>query len=776
MLNLELLCKDLKRSRSPIRKAGNTLIFQLFTILNHPTPETKQLFTQWTDEFQSIYGDIHLTLSCNRKLDTGALLQEFGITQPAQDDSQDILMLFFSIQTFFSLLLKQIIKHLLGSSNITPDTLINASFTEEHGITNYCDRDCFLWPLFELETGFLPVLEKLEQALIPYYVPQNQASPYRYDLLKQIYHALIPKPLRHALGEFYTPDWLACLTWQTAMELDADCDITALRVLDPTCGSGTFLLETIHAKRKSGCSLPQLLDTVCGTDINPLAVLTAKTNVLLSVFDLFSPGISITLPVYRADILSPPEHIPQFDLILGNPPWINWEYLPESYRLRSQHLWQDYRLFVPQGKGVRFIKEDISVLITYLVTDRFLKSGGTLAFILRQGIFKSAQNGAAFRQFQLPDGQDIQVLRVDDLSGLRIFDHAAGNTALFFARKGLKTIYPVPYFRWEKNLNAPHGAVRPHYTLEQILTHTHPRPQQAMPAQAENPCSLWMTAEREALDAHRAVLGTNHYKARTGIFTGGANGVYWLNIFGREGTLLRAENIVQRAKRKVPQIQTVLEADYLFPLVRGSDLHQWHTSYNAYLLCPHTPQSKMHPVSCRELEETCPNTFSYLSGFRRELDARQGFAGWEKEIQQQSFHAVLKIGEYTFSPYKVVWRYIASRFICAVLEPVNDPWLGTVLPLPNEKIMYISACCREEAYYLCALLSSAPVAQCIQSYMNPTSISAHILSKLKLPDFDPDDPLHLELAHLCMEGHKAENHTPYLEQISHLADRMYLSL
>ena len=78
--------------------------------------------------------------------------------------------------------------------------------------------------------------------------------------------------------------------------------------------------------------------------------------------------------------------------------------------------------------------------------------------------------------------------------------------------------------------------------------------------------------------------------------------------------------------------------------------------------------------------------------------------------------------------------------------------------------------------YLCALLSSAPVTQCIQSYMNPTSISAHVLSKLKLPDFDPDDSLHLELARLCMEGHKAENHTPYLEQISHLAARMYLSL
>lgn len=124
MLDLELLCRDLKRSRSPIRKTGNTLILQLFTILNHPTSETKQLFTQWTDEFQSIYGDIHLTLSCNRKLDTSVLLREFGIIQSAQGDSHDVLMLFFSIQTFFSLLLKQITRHLLDSPSIPPDALI----------------------------------------------------------------------------------------------------------------------------------------------------------------------------------------------------------------------------------------------------------------------------------------------------------------------------------------------------------------------------------------------------------------------------------------------------------------------------------------------------------------------------------------------------------------------------------------------------------------------------------------------------------------------------
>ena len=29
------------------------------------------------------------------------------------------------------------------------------------------------------------------------------------DLLKKLYHEVLPRDLRHDLGEYYTPDWLA---------------------------------------------------------------------------------------------------------------------------------------------------------------------------------------------------------------------------------------------------------------------------------------------------------------------------------------------------------------------------------------------------------------------------------------------------------------------------------------------------------------------------------------------------------------------------------------
>ena len=779
MIDLEALCSDLKRSRSPVRRASNQIILQIFHILEHPSPQTRELLSGWLEDFSYYYGDVLSTSSGNRKLDPAALLSSFGLQTDDHEASVSVVeRLFFSIQTYFSLLLKLSLHASLSCSACCEKDLILGKFAEDFGIQNYSAFDCFCWPVFELEGGFSDVLHHTQSAISPYCAP-TAAQPFQThkDCIKQIYHALIPKPLRHALGEFYTPDWLARQTLQEGLQLLDYKNISAIKILDPTCGSGTFLVESIALKRQANASLDEILHSVYGLDINPLAVLTARTNYLLSILDLLRPGMAFSVPVYQADLLqleeTLPVRLPDMDLIAGNPPWINWEYMPEQYRAQSQHLWTDYGLYRSQGKGMRFLKEEISTLITCLVMDRFLKPGGLLAFVLRQGIFKSARNGAGFRRFQLPDGQGICVLQVTDLAKLRVFDHAAGGSALFFAQKGPQTAYPVPYSLWSKKSSAPRGAIRPNMALSEVLAQVDIIPQRAAPAVSGDPTSLWVTAEEQHLDALSPMLGSNPYKARTGLFTGGANGVYWMEILGKEGDLLTIRNVTHHAKRKVPSVQAALEPEHLYPLIRGSNLRQWHFTYDTYILCPHTRQSKLWPVDGDTLQCTAPATYAYLQSFRREQDARQGFAGWEKEIQQQAFHAILKVGDYTFSRYKVAWRYIASRFLCAVIRAVDDPFLGSKLCLPNEKIMYVGTDCEEEAYYLCGVLSSTPVARCVQSYMNPTSISAHVLGKLNIPRFDPGNPLHADIAQVCKQGHTTEDTAPCQEKLDALIRLLY---
>ena len=118
------------------------------------------------------------------------------------------------------------------------------------------------------------------------------------DPLKRLYLELMPPSRRHARGEYYTPDWLADhVLDRLGYQGDA-----RLRVLDPACGSGTFIVQLMRRARSNPRSrrmpprelLGLLTRNIVGFDVNPLAVLTARTNMLLALGDLLQhapPGL-----------------------------------------------------------------------------------------------------------------------------------------------------------------------------------------------------------------------------------------------------------------------------------------------------------------------------------------------------------------------------------------------------------------------------------------------------------------------------------------------------
>jgi type I restriction-modification system DNA methylase subunit len=120
------------------------------------------------------------------------------------------------------------------------------------------------------------------------------------DLLKKLYQLLFPKTVRHDLGEYYTPDWLADLVINE-VGYDGNPDI---RVLDPACGSGTFLVMAINRVREYAEKhmipkhelLPKILNNIVGFDLNPLAVMAARTNYLLALRELLKHGGEMEKP------------------------------------------------------------------------------------------------------------------------------------------------------------------------------------------------------------------------------------------------------------------------------------------------------------------------------------------------------------------------------------------------------------------------------------------------------------------------------------------------
>jgi hypothetical protein len=724
-------------------------------------------FQQWKTDFTAIHG----LLDSQRKLDIGGLCATYQIDCDNQDD---IFKLVFCLETYYTIVLRLLAFKVVFKDTQITTQIFDKDYFLQKGIQNYTCKDYFNWFLA------IPTIEnELNEIEISKYLENSET-----DFIKEIFEAVFPSPVRHAMGEFYTPDWLANFTIQTLTENDELAH--QKNYLDPTCGSGTFIFNVIKQFQKK--SNNQIFKQVFGIDLNPVSVLAAKTNYLIlyaQCFD-FSEKEPLQIPVFYADAIQAKFEnkmifsdfvneyenitIPKVDYLVGNPPWVNWEYLPTDYKLRTAYLWQYYNLFAVKGLEAGFIKEDISVLLTYVALDKYLKDDGKLGFVVKETLFKSIKQGEGFRKFKIfPTNIPVNPYRVDDLTLFKPFKDVVNRTALLFIQKGEAVKYPTSYVVWQP-LNGKR-TFENNFNIKQLCKYIEFVPKKAQPADAKKLNSGWITVETKNLDKTNLILGKSDYLARTGTFTGGANGIFWLNILEKNNDLLVVQNITERAKNKMKTVKTELETEFVFPFLTGNDLEFWQYSYSKYTLCPHTAESKMYPIDLKILGNY-PKTLEYFESFKTELQDRKGFTTFDKHIQLANYYAIQRIGGYTFAPYKVAWRYICKEFRPAVIEYADDKYVGKKNIIPNEKIIFVGLHDRQEAYYLCGLLSSTLYRQTIENYMIGTQITPSIISRLNLPKFDKNNEFHLKISELCQNGHFAENKEVFISEIDVIVENM----
>jgi len=231
---------------------------------------------------------------------------------------------------------------------------------------------------------------------------------------------------------------------------------------------------------------------------------------------------------------------------------VNWESLPDDYRQQTVPLWEHYGLFPHSGmdtilgKG----KKDISMLMTYVAVDRYLRRGGKLGFVLTQSLFKTSGAGQGFRRFLLPDRTSFGPLTVEDMVELKPFEGATNRTAVAVFAKGMPVRYPVSYSYWKKRGEGRGSTIGFDTPYEEVTTQKITYHQwYAEPVDRKEVTTAWITARRKALQALHHVLGSSPYSAHAGSFTGGANGIYWVEkaaARGDEAEVARIEEEVDR--------------------------------------------------------------------------------------------------------------------------------------------------------------------------------------------------------------------------------------
>jgi len=771
-----------------------------------------------------------------------ALAQSYGLSLQGLHPARLLL----AVESYYALLLRLLVRHVAPSV-----TAWGASEEEE---------DPLSW---SLRAGSRPVSELVN------HLAERIASHQRaallapcdrgHDLLQDLYQQVFPRRFRHAAGEYYTPSWLAgemldeagysgpgwdgsCTAVPDDAERARQCNCcpnaaegnrgpAGLRLLDPACGSGAFLILAIRRLRsqcRNGAGgrptitplsrfgrgaggegteqskhevvverpldadglLKHILSNVVGFDRNPLAVLTAKANYLLALSDLL-PGGPIEVPVYCCDsILGRGEpaalRCGRFDCVVGNPPWIAWDNLPAEYREATKPLWQQYGLFSLSASEARHGggKKDLSMLMTYVAADRYLKDSGRLAMVITQTLFQTKGAGDGFRRFRLgAEGAWLQVLRVNDLVAVRPFPGAANWTATILLEKGRPTQYPVPYARW-----------LPDSRREQY---------EASPIDPERPTSPWFLRPQGWKDPKVPLVGPSDYQAHLGANSGGANGVYWVTLVDHDAACATASqkqgppphastacltassgtppcvwihNVAGRGKRSVPSVEHLVEAELLYPLLRWADVARYRAVPRDYWLFVQDAQTRKG-IEENLMRRRCPHAHSYLEQFHEVLAGR---AAYRRYQNRAAFYSMYDVGPYTLAPIKVVWRRMDRRITAAVVEPLDDSVLGPRPVIPQETCVLIAADGADEAHYLCALLNSAVVGFLVASYSvrgGKGFGTPSMLDYIRLRRFDPDNSAHRDLAALSREAHqraaRREDYSDLQRDIDCLADELW---
>jgi SAM-dependent methyltransferase len=854
-----------------------------FALTKNVNERVKVFFEQWSTQFAEVHGAIE-----DKKFNAETLFKSYGFKKEDQKDF-NFLAFFFALDTYYALLMKLLsyqvvgfyaLKEVIGLPLIEWGSLDSSALKDkiaemeeggifrQLGIRNFLEGDLLSWYLNDWNETIEMAIRDMIKRLNNYDPETMEILPDETrDILKKLYQFLVPKEIRHDLGEYYTPDWLAerCLN-QVGYGVK-ESDLLTKRLLDPGCGSGTFLILAIKRAKENARikgidpseTLSLITRNIVGFDLNPLAVISARTNYLLAVADLLKYKKSdITIPVYLCDSINPPSvkkkeglfdeggyylvstsvgsfafpnifvkrgviakvinlledsvkksldqnkfierainelnismddaskkhlettyasllHLEQkgingiwariiknafaplfmgeFDFVVGNPPWVNWSSLPKEYRNNTIPIWQKYGLFEHKGLDARLGKacDDISILMVYVAIDRYLRNKAKLCFVITQTVFKTVGGGEGFRRFQLgPEGIPFNVIQVDDMVDLQPFDAATNRTAVFICQKGEQTKYPVHYALWKKKEK---GSIDIDYSWGEVQEKTLVKYLKAQSINA-SPQGPWITAKPKGLLAIPKVIGKAAYKGRMGAHTGGANGLYWVDVNkAKNQGDVEISNFYDIGKIKYAPVTKVVEKDLVYPLLRGRDTQKWLAKPSLWIVLPQNLSEPNKAYSETILKKGFPKTFEYFELFKKELLERTHYKA-HFEAQGAPYYSIYNVGAYTLSPYKLVWRYIASEMTCAVVGQYDSGIIGPKNVIPDTKLVLVSFDSEDEAHYACSVLNSSPVRFVVDGYGVSTQLAPHILNNVSVPQYNSADSTHRELASCSKECHK----------------------
>ncbi|MGN7190487.1 Eco57I restriction-modification methylase domain-containing protein [Curtobacterium sp. SAFR-003] len=827
----------------------------------------------------------------------------------------------FALQTAYSIVLKCIGMGVLqGVTQFRPSTdlagvaiadrataqrfleaMEDGSEVRDRGVENLLEGDFFSW--YAHHDQFTPAIHRAVQPVLRD-IAEFEALPAFHgdrvaarDLFKDFYMHMIPEKVRHSLGEYYTPSWLADDTIDQALQQIPSSVQDQWRLLDPTCGSGTFLtmgmqkiLDATQGQPPSD-RLTAILRRIVGIDLNPLAVLTARMNYFINIAPLLGERPNFHIPVYLGDASVTPEPkriegvdclsysirtlrqplqvtmprsalrdvarfttvmanvefftkardrdriegallglipeeeqsipiattirdlanqlveleenewngiwpriiadflttgaIGRFDVVVGNPPWIDWKNLPENYRKSLVELCVERDIF--SGDGVTGgINLNVCALIALTAAENWMSPTGALAMLMPDTLlFQQSYEG--FRRLKTgPSGSRIYLAKLTDWQ-------KAGHPF-----KPVQQKFFTYVFTQEKPVDWPGVPVR---ELHKARAMTLPDPstsygfaelpdglfaEQSTWAEPIHAGKSYFSRGSSAPEVHAfaAVAGHSPYRGREGIefYPQELLLFEYLGPGSSAGTARFRNYQSPSSKHRIPAMTRELETSIMRPLVKGPMISRFGIQTPQYYVpFYYEPSfaSGRSPLPLDRLMDDFPQLakllVSYRNVFESQTQYNQRIIG---ETHSTEFYAVARVGAYSHADNYVCFRD-NTKWGASVLSDVPVPWGGSSKPVFQNHAVSISErpdgsfISLNEAHYICAVLNSTVVSNFVLRSSEQRSFKIRV--PVNIPLFDSLDHKHTALAKLSMHAHDSDERSfPAIQQaIDDLVDRLF---
>ena len=467
----------------------------------------------------------------------------------------------------------------------------------------------------------------------------------------------------------------------------------------------------------------------------------------------------------------------EFDVVVGNPPWVDWKSLPSGYRERIKSLCISRKLF----SGDRItggINLNICALISNVVAENWLSSKGILAFLMPEPlVFQQSYEG--FRNFYMSNNKRMYFCKFTNWTKAgHPFKPVTQKFLTFYMRKdkvdykkGVETDWYIK--KSKKNIDGLEELnIKEYFDIER----------KALAVCNDDKNFFSSVDSKTSLGDFQSVGGTSTYIGREGIeFYPQELMVFKLGDLPGTKTCTCLKNMQnKKSKYKLPERSVLLETEYLHPMIKGKDITPFHVECENYIVpFPYEKKNPRVPIKMKRLSSLAPKLAKYYNDNKKLILDQTEYNERIIGKNDADFYALARVGEYSYAKNYVVFRD-NTKWAAAVISEVDTSWGGKKRPLFQNHAVSIcedsegNFITLDEAFYICGIMNSSVVYE----YMMKSSDSRSfpIRPRIRIPKYDRKNKHHIKIVKLCKKAHKEFDKPDKIEKIKSELSECYLEM